>query len=527
MQASIPPRLTLRRSLATLVAVVVIGCTAPVPSLASPNAPLPRVSDIPSDQDIRRAQVDTATAAGLVREIEGTLQAAGNQLQDAQLVAVRAQDSFTTALVDLDVRRSAADLAEQRAREARTRLTAAEEQVGRLAGDLYRSGGMNPGIESVIDGSDPDEVMYRASTLYGLSSTSTRTLEDADTASAAWTSLTKDADAARRAAQEAADTAAAAGAEARGAADDAQHLVEEKEAERSTLVAQLATLRKTTAELEEQRIAGLEQARRERDLARVIAESTAAAAAAPVALPAPSTAVAPPLREPAPLGAGVSPAVSAVAPATPEPAAPSAAQPIRALPAPVEDSAPPRPTPAPSPVAPPPPIRPAPATVRPAPVQSAPAAPAPVQPAPAAPEPPAPPAPAPPGTATPAGSGAGAVALSYALSKQGAPYYYAWGGNGPLGYDCSGLTQQAFASAGVPLPRTAAQQYSAVRHVPLSDLQLGDLVFWGNGADIWHVAIYIGGNRVINALNPTNGIAVTDLANMGGMGPLNPSAGRV
>ncbi|MFC3298112.1 hypothetical protein FJV46_09140 [Arthrobacter agilis] len=62
----------LRRSLATLVAVVVIGCTAAVPSLAAPNAPLPRVSDIPSDQDIRRTQDDTATAAGLVREIEGT-----------------------------------------------------------------------------------------------------------------------------------------------------------------------------------------------------------------------------------------------------------------------------------------------------------------------------------------------------------------------------------------------------------------------------------------------------------------------
>lgn len=117
--------------------------------------------------------------------------------------------------------------------------------------------------------------------------------------------------------------------------------------------------------------------------------------------------------------------------------------------------------------------------------------------------------------------------MSYALSKTGNPYYYAWGGNGPLGYDCSGLTQQAFASAGVSLPRTAAQQYFAVRHVPLSQMQPGDLVFWGSGAAIWHVAIYIGGNQVVNALNPTQGILVTNLADMGGMGPLNPSAGRI
>ncbi|MUK03234.1 glycoside hydrolase, partial [Vibrio cholerae] len=176
---------------------------------------------------------------------------------------------------------------------------------------------------------------------------------------------------------------------------------------------------------------------------------------------------------------------------------------------------------------PPAPVTPAPAPERPAP---APLPPAPVSPPPApAPAPPAPlpPAPVAPSPAPPSSSGAGAVAMNYALSKTGSPYFYSWGGNGPLGYDCSGLTQQAFASAGVSLPRTAAQQYFAVQHVPLSQMQPGDLVFWGSGSDIWHVAIYIGGNQVVNALNPAQGILVTDLAHMGGMGPLNPSAGRL
>ncbi|MEG9246708.1 C40 family peptidase [Arthrobacter sp. Soc17.1.1.1] len=504
----------LRRITPVLAAAVLIGCTAGT-ALAAPALEPPPATALPSADDIRRAQDDADAAAGLVTEIEGIITAAGEQLQEAQLTAFRSQNTYNVALAVLQERRTAADLADRRAADAARKHDAAEQQVGRLAGDLYRSGGMNPGIESVLDGSGPEEVMYRASTLYGLSSSSTRTLQDAESASEAWVSLTEDAVAARQAAQEAADLAAAAGDDARDAAEDAEELVARKEAERSTLVGQLATLRNTTAALEDRRVAGLEQDRRERDLARTIAESTAAAAPAPDPGPPAGT---PPLREPAPMVSPVrTPQPAAVTPAPPAPG------PVQVAPAPVRP-APAQPVPAPP--APPAPVRPAPAPpappapVRPAPIQPAPAPPAPIQPAPA-------PTPVRPAPAPPSGTGAGAAAMSYALSKTGDPYHYAWGDNGPRGYDCSGLTQQAFASAGVALPRTAAQQYSAVQHVPLSQMRPGDLVFWGSGADIWHVAIYLGGNRVVNALNPEQGILVTDLASMGGMGPLNPSAGRV
>lgn len=520
----------LRRGAVTLAATALIGCTIVAPSFAAPAGDSSTVA-IPSADDVERAQDDADAAAGLVTDIEEIIAAAGRQLQETQLTAFKAQSEYNNALAVLDERRSAAAQADKRAAEAARRHDAAEQQVGRLAGDLYRSGGMNPGIESVLDGTDPDEVMYRASTLYGLSSSSTRTLEDAQSASAAWASLTEDAAVARQAAQDAADAAEKAGEQAREAAGDAEQLVAEKQAQRSALVGQLATLRNTTAELEDKRIAGLEQAQRERDLARMIAESAAAATAAAVEPQSTPTST-PPLRDPASLQA---PARSTpertqqsdTAPAASVPLRPSPDRPVVEAPAPPSAPAPARPaapTPAPArpvapapapPAAPTPPARP----VAPAPARPVAPAPAPAPPAPA------PPAPAPP--APPASSGAGAVAMSYALSKTGNPYYYAWGGNGPLGYDCSGLTQQAFASAGVSLPRTAAQQYFAVRHIPLSQMQPGDLVFWGSGAAIWHVAIYIGGNQVVNALNPTQGILVTNLADMGGMGPLNPSAGRI
>jgi len=95
-----------------------------------------------------------------------------------------------------------------------------------------------------------------------------------------------------------------------------------------------------------------------------------------------------------------------------------------------------------------------------------------------------------------AGGAAGAVAA--AKSQLGVPYV--WGGESPgVGFDCSGLTQWSWRQAGVSLPRTAAAQYDAIAHIALSDLQPGDLVFWGYGGGISHVAMYVGGGDVIQA----------------------------
>jgi cell wall-associated NlpC family hydrolase len=92
-----------------------------------------------------------------------------------------------------------------------------------------------------------------------------------------------------------------------------------------------------------------------------------------------------------------------------------------------------------------------------------------------------------------ADSGAGALAVSWALSQIGTPYV--WGGETPgVGFDCSGLVQAAYAVAGVALPRVAQDQYDATpKLAPGAVLAPGDLVFFGGGPDsIDHVGLFVG-----------------------------------
>ena len=90
--------------------------------------------------------------------------------------------------------------------------------------------------------------------------------------------------------------------------------------------------------------------------------------------------------------------------------------------------------------------------------------------------------------------GRGGKVVAFAYDQLGKPY--AFGADGPGSYDCSGLVMAAYASVGVSLPHNAAMQYHAISHISRSSLQPGDLVFYRN---LGHVAIYIGGGRVIHA----------------------------
>jgi peptidoglycan DL-endopeptidase CwlO len=85
-------------------------------------------------------------------------------------------------------------------------------------------------------------------------------------------------------------------------------------------------------------------------------------------------------------------------------------------------------------------------------------------------------------------------AIAFAYAQLGKPYL--WGGTGPGSYDCSGLVQGAWASAGIMIPRTTYEQWATLPHVPLSSLQPGDLLFFDG---IGHVSIYVGGNMFIDA----------------------------
>ena len=88
------------------------------------------------------------------------------------------------------------------------------------------------------------------------------------------------------------------------------------------------------------------------------------------------------------------------------------------------------------------------------------------------------------------------TAVAFAYNQLGCPYVY--GGTGPchMGFDCSGLAQGAWASAGVQIPRDSYEQWAALPHVPVSSIEPGDLLIY-NGEG--HVAIYVGGGYIIDA----------------------------
>ena len=95
--------------------------------------------------------------------------------------------------------------------------------------------------------------------------------------------------------------------------------------------------------------------------------------------------------------------------------------------------------------------------------------------------------------------------VGYALSFQGVPYVY--GGTSPSGFDCSGLVQYVFAAFGKQLPRTAGAQKAVCTPISESQLQPGDLVFWGTG----HVGIYIGGGNFVHAPTTGDHVKVTSM----------------
>jgi cell wall-associated NlpC family hydrolase len=96
----------------------------------------------------------------------------------------------------------------------------------------------------------------------------------------------------------------------------------------------------------------------------------------------------------------------------------------------------------------------------------------------------------------PAISGKAGVAVRFAYNAIGKPYV--WAGEGPGGYDCSGLTLAAWRAAGKSLPHNAAMQWDVVAHISRSQLMPGDLVFY---AGLGHVGLYVGSGRIIHAPN--------------------------
>jgi cell wall-associated NlpC family hydrolase len=105
-------------------------------------------------------------------------------------------------------------------------------------------------------------------------------------------------------------------------------------------------------------------------------------------------------------------------------------------------------------------------------------------------------------------SGPARKALDYAYAQLGKPYIY--GGTGPKGYDCSGLTMMAWRAAGVSIPRVVPDQYNATRHVAKANLQPGDLVYFLN---MGHEGMYVGSGRFIHAPKTGDVVKLDSMSN--------------
>ena len=114
------------------------------------------------------------------------------------------------------------------------------------------------------------------------------------------------------------------------------------------------------------------------------------------------------------------------------------------------------------------------------------------------------------GGGTVSGSGTASEIANFAMSFIG--YSYVWGGKSPsAGFDCSGLMYYVLTNYGYKMNRVANDQMSQGTYVSRSDLQVGDLVFFGYGNYANHVGMYIGGGNFVHASTPSTGVRINSL----------------
>ncbi|MEU4150312.1 C40 family peptidase [Streptomyces sp. NPDC026659] len=113
-------------------------------------------------------------------------------------------------------------------------------------------------------------------------------------------------------------------------------------------------------------------------------------------------------------------------------------------------------------------------------------------------------------TGSSSATGSAAAIINFVKAQVGKAYVS--GATGPSAYDCSGLVQTAFKQVGVSLPRVSQDQSTAGTQVSLSNLQPGDILYWGSAGSAYHVAVYVGDGMFVGAQNPSTGVAEKPLS---------------
>ena len=443
----IPPRRHGHGVVAT--AVVALACTLAPSVLADPV----------DQSDIDRSKASERSTSTSIASLEAQLAQESSNLEDAQIKAQVANEDYLTAVDELNTATKDAQTAQTNADAAASSTAAARSDLGSIVVQTYQESGnpldpLTPYLtsESLADLADADVALTRAGEKNNAKVQNVEALE------AVATSMQTIADQKVTAKEAAKTSAATAKSDAEAAANDAQNAVTTTRTNRQNLIVQLAAQRNTTVELETKYQNQVEAERKAR-------EEAAAQAAAKAA------------------------SEKAAADLAQKQAEQAAAQPQESAPAPQEQSSQPSPSPQSSAQEPATTSQPEPEAA-----EEEEAAPA--------------PAPAPEPAPAPSHSGSAAsTAINAAMGYLGTPYV--WAGESAAGLDCSGLTMVSYAAAGVELTHSSRVQYGEGSLVPLDAAQPGDLVFWssdGSQSGIYHVAIYLGDDMMIEA--PTFGMTV-------------------
>ena len=449
----IPPRRHGHGVVAT--AVVALACTLAPSVLADPV----------DQSDIDRSKASERSTSTSIASLETRLAQESSNLEDAQIKAQVANEDYLAAVDELNTATKDAQAAQANADAATSSTASARSDLGSIVVQTYQESGnpldpLTPYLtsESLADLADADVALARAG------ESNNAKVQNVEALETVATSMQAIADQKVKAKEAAKTSAATAKSDAEAAAGDAQNAVATTRTNRQNLITQLAAQRNTTVELETKYQDQVEAERRAR-------EEAAAQAAAKAA------------------------SEKAAADLAQKQAEQAAAQPQESAPAPQEQSSRPNSGQRAAAQEPATASQPEPEAVGEEEAASAPA------PAPA-PEPATSPEPA------PSRSGnAASTAISTAMSYIGTPYV--WAGESASGLDCSGLTMVSYAAAGVDLTHSSRVQYGEGAQVPLDAVQPGDLVFWssdGSQSGIYHVAIYLGDDTMIEA--PTFGMTV-------------------
>ncbi|OFR49330.1 hypothetical protein HMPREF2883_09590 [Actinomyces sp. HMSC075C01] len=426
----------------------------------------PSVLADPVDQsDIDRSKASERSTSTSIASLEAQLAQESSNLEEAQIKAQVANEDYLTAVDELNTATKDAQTAQANADAAASSTATARSDLGSIVVQTYQESGnpldpLTPYLtsESLADLADADVALTRAG------EKNNAKVQNVEALAAVAASMQTIADQKVTAKETATTAAATAKSDAEAAANDAQNAVTTTRTNRQNLIVQLAAQRNTTVELETkyQNQVEAERKAREEAAAQAAAKAASEKAAADLAQKQAEQAAAQPQESaPAPQEQSSqpspSPQSSAQEPATTSQPEPEAADEEEAAPSPA-------PTPAPEP------------------------------------EPEPEPAPSYSGNAA-------STAINAAMGYIGTPYV--WAGESASGLDCSGLTMVSYAAAGVYLTHSSRVQYGEGTQVPLDAAQPGDLVFWssdGSQSGIYHVAIYLGDDTMIEA--PTFGMTV-------------------